>query len=884
MGTFVEKAVLRVEDKSSKPLKKINKEIVKLIKTAQKVGKVKVDLRGLDKSTRDVNKLNTTLARLPRSKTINVKVNTASATTALNKMATKKLTANVRPTVTQAAVNAMATDLRRRLKLLPPSLVLVKPMASQSAVNSMATDLRNKLKAQKFNVNVNPNSLAPQGGLGPRRSDLPGVSTTRFPRNVGSAVTLGLGLEAAQGLRSMTSAAFEAASAMQQLDTRAQLLNFKPSELTLIEQAAQNASSDNPRVTETRTTEIAQDVGQQLGTDNRETFNFVVRKLTEAESAASAVFDPSRARQATGVATKLLDRSGQADDPEVAANIIDAATKAGLVLGETFSNQMFLTAATTSGHFASLAQSEEAIISFAAAVDDQGQKAGMAFARYIKVLEAQGGAGSGVAVGAVTQLTGSGLRTESGLSPENARLAREDPFKHIMDNVVPLLEEMEVDLNIPADVSKALTDIGFKGIDNRFVSSQIANADEIQRKRDQMSKINLDAAAVEAASAKNLSLQMDAVTAQFKNVSVDGLVPFAEALAPATNGLAAWLNGLANSEGAFSDAAKVGVALSGAAGQFAAMNADTIILGVAARSHMRAASKLSVAATMLQAGAVATAPGTRGKPGGKFGKVLLALGIGAAGAAAVSGVGQTEIMGSDENGEGGLNLQTVLNGLVVADLLSTTSSFAGKLAGPFASLLSLGGDTPKAEGEGNTPETRKALNDLFVAHEERLASAKAEDILFSMPVTTSNNTLLLSDLADVNREIAAALDPLATQDQKAQLVELREERDEIKVMLGQPANPPLDVNINTPVNIAPAPDLTEDLNRPIEQGMIDGSVSMADSMTVGAEAVGTEMTEAVSPLTEAMGALTAAVRGVDLSSKSDRAPVPRLDTGASTPF
>ncbi|MGL5733452.1 MAG: hypothetical protein ACRCYS_01190, partial [Beijerinckiaceae bacterium] len=86
--SYVEEAILRVKDQSSKPIRKINEELKKLFATARRP--VKIEFRGLDRAARqikDVKLLGVELSKLARRKGISIDVNAPGAKAAANDVA-----------------------------------------------------------------------------------------------------------------------------------------------------------------------------------------------------------------------------------------------------------------------------------------------------------------------------------------------------------------------------------------------------------------------------------------------------------------------------------------------------------------------------------------------------------------------------------------------------------------------------------------------------------------------------------------------------------------------------------------------------------------------------------------------------------------------------
>jgi hypothetical protein len=117
MANFVEQATLLVKDKATKDIRKVNKELNKLHKTADRLKSMPIKMTGITAAIRDVTRLGDQLRRLPRSKTISVRIQKAGSLAGVrNSLKGGDLQVAVRPAATKASVAAFARDLRTALK------------------------------------------------------------------------------------------------------------------------------------------------------------------------------------------------------------------------------------------------------------------------------------------------------------------------------------------------------------------------------------------------------------------------------------------------------------------------------------------------------------------------------------------------------------------------------------------------------------------------------------------------------------------------------------------------------------------------------------------------------------------------------------------------
>lgn len=615
MVSYVEQAILRVKDESTGPIKKINRELASLFKTARAGRDIKVDIKGLGAAEREVKSLGAAIRALPsrRSLTLDVK-GVKEAKSDLKSLDGRNINARLR-------INGL-TEALRGVRELRQEL---------TGLNGTAR-VKVDLPKPPADDEVRPRNL------NPRR---------RFPGNIGAEVSMDLGQEVAQALREVTRAALQAAVEMERVATKLRSIPLTEEERANVTARAQAASTANQTISEARATDIAADVQLNLEGADKKTIDSVTALLIQAEAAAKQVLPEGQARQATATSVKALNLSGVADNPALAKNVIDGVVESAVLLGETFSPEKLLTGFRTSGSLGAMAQQgSDAIASFAAAIDDAGTQAGTGLKRLKQVLSTpleSAGEGGGVAKGTVQTLINSGVRGEKGLTPEQAEAAFSDPFKFIIDTIKPLLSPEAQSGDNAALLENEVKALGFLGTDLRFIVSQIQNQDEIERLRKQVQAFDL--AKVQEEAAKNLTTQLDAVAVQFQNVTNDVLVPLMATLAPAAEALAGWLNGLANSEGALSSFAKAAIVAGAPLLQLAAMNIDTVALGVAGLRLNSSAAALTRAAAALSgaAGADAAAPGAGGKGKGRTRLSGLAGGVagGVLGGIAGSAIGDT---------------------------------------------------------------------------------------------------------------------------------------------------------------------------------------------------------------------------------------------------
>lgn len=113
--SFVEQAILRVQDQSTKPIRRINAELKKLRDTARNMKSVSLispaSLRSLDTAERKVMSLRNQLRSLPKSRTVTISTKlTGTGRGELNNLVARKPLVNVRMKISNAAAFRQEVD------------------------------------------------------------------------------------------------------------------------------------------------------------------------------------------------------------------------------------------------------------------------------------------------------------------------------------------------------------------------------------------------------------------------------------------------------------------------------------------------------------------------------------------------------------------------------------------------------------------------------------------------------------------------------------------------------------------------------------------------------------------------------------------------------
>ncbi len=171
MLSFVERAILRVQDQSSQPVRRINRELVRLMMTAQRMRNTRIDLPGLDATTRDLFELDRALRSLPNAVRVAVElIGTPAARSELDRL--------VLPRVARVdvALSGEQTALATLARLdRPRSVVLgVDMVGDATALARLAALDDGRVIPLRFDL-----SGLPGGQVVPLRVELIGDTTAR---------------------------------------------------------------------------------------------------------------------------------------------------------------------------------------------------------------------------------------------------------------------------------------------------------------------------------------------------------------------------------------------------------------------------------------------------------------------------------------------------------------------------------------------------------------------------------------------------------------------------------------------------------------------------------------------------------------------------------
>lgn len=644
---FVEEAVLKIIDDSSSKIKKINSELRQLQATARSMRNMPLGINAERLSTQ-----------------------------------TKKLTADLTRIAKPHAIKLDSSALDR---------------ANQKA-GRLAAQLRNL----SGRVNI-AQGIAPGGG---GRGGLRGVAGAGFG-GVGIGIG-GLGIGGAVGATTGFAAARTAGQevlARAAEETTLRTMGYTAEAIRELGEVSRRATQGTLNVTETRALAAARNL-RNAGVQD-EALESLTKTVAQTEAALTQQFGAEEARRITETNIKIADLAGALDNTKQAAALLEAGAALQITGGEDFNFKSFIAAVRTSGLAATL--SADALVNFASAVDEQGTRAGDGLNRLNKVLSATG-PGQGVLGAQLAALSESGIR---GRIDRRRAEFDADPFAVLVEELEPLLMARGVDLVAARrgegkEISKLNTELkamGFNTKEFRLVQGELIKKEERQRDRARSRQVRFDRFRENAE--KDIGLAMKALTAQFKDVAAAGLGPVAKLLAPTLVEVAEGLDNLARGDLSFKNLMAFAKAAGVATASFAVLNADKVLLGVAARSLIKSGGSLtSAAAALTRAAQVQGAQGGVGGVGvGGGGKGGQGTGVGRVGRGVGGGVAGAAISGAIELGTGG-DIESAVDVSVGAFIVGV----AGSLAGPVGTTIGsfIGAEIGRAAG----PSIREHLGPI----------------------------------------------------------------------------------------------------------------------------------------------------------------------------
>lgn len=533
--SYVEHAILRIKDESTRPVRKINAELKKLRDTARSLSRLRVNIDGLDTAERRVRSLRTELARLPRTKSVRVNFSATGDQT-------------LQRTITTLRAQP---PIGLRIGLSGDTVALRQLRALNAEMSQLRTNSR-------VNLGVTGAGGTRTNNTGPRRTTgthipsvfglpLGNISNTPFPGNIPAAFNITAAYLTVRAGEMTVRSAINATVEAQSAETRREAIIRDPELRAQIEALGIEIAKAGNQTTLTRGENIALDLA--VTGFRGETLEALGPHISRLESAAIAL-NPANATQLSTLSNKLGNLAAVTEDSARAQELATGVYRAAIVQGETFNAPSLISAIRIGGVAQTINQ--DGLIRVAASVDELGRSTGSGLQRLNKIMNIQAdqaGAGGGVAKGVVTALIDAGFRDENG--PVQPELFSADPLRWVEEVVGAATKARGLDARNTEDrdtISNLLQRMGFQGTSLRLVLNELAAGAE--REKALALAPNIEDAQV--AAVDDLGFQLRGLARQFESFSSVVLEPMFEYAAPLAASLAGAIQDLAldDSEGA----------------------------------------------------------------------------------------------------------------------------------------------------------------------------------------------------------------------------------------------------------------------------------------------------------------------------------------------
>lgn len=584
MADFIEQATLRVRDQSSKQINNINNAIVRLLRTAKQMNKMRITLDGVDAAQRKVDRLTKTVRAVPKTRTVtvNTKVNVTGARAASNQIAALSRT---RPVTV-------------RVRFQPTGGMLMPPAQSRGFGRTLANSFLHTIRSSNAGEVIARGFLAAIGGQ--IFSGVRGATTVaaQAPLNKEDA----LQRLRASGLPQATVAA------MQDIATRMTARFPATTEAGILEAGREAAGRiENPQSAE-----------------GLKQLELVMARIAENTARLSGIIGLN-AQQAADQARLIeagISQVGATGDNERANKISEAILQGVLASGGDLTVDDFKRLLQQAGGLRG-GLGASTLLQLGLARDEQGQR------------------GTGEARQAFEDLIRGNLNKADVAAQEAAGLRRngrstvagkfqEDFLGAVQTEIIPRLRKLGVNLSDPVAVQNALdNDLGFSkqgGIN--LLKDAVVNFDNNMQEFLRARAAQLETFTNEPTTRQRASQ----VNAQFENVADAAIGPLLPVVQTGLAALTQSLSAINQGTAGVADFAKLGggaVAAGVGAGVLALQgaNATTRPLALAGISLNSSAAALTAAATALTgAAAVQAADGiVPDLPGGPQKKGLKGL-------------------------------------------------------------------------------------------------------------------------------------------------------------------------------------------------------------------------------------------------------------------
>lgn len=584
MASFIEQATLRINDQSSRPIAKINRELKDLFRTARNGRKITIEMPNLAKHATNVDKLSRAIRVMPRSKS--VAINVTGVTEAQRRLSVLRnargATFNIRATGERAAINSINRVIAR-LQLMRNTSNFRLPVAPTPTTAQTGT-----------RVAPSSNQGVVSGGFWNNFRNQ--MSLNNLGRNAGRVPGFGLGGEAYMAARATAITAAVAPLTMEEAENRVRTAGRTPEELAILKEISERLSRE---VGVINAADILGNVVETTGTfgdlmipENAAKAEAAMKRM--ADSAVILVNAMGLSAEVAAEEARKIEKSiqivGASGDIEQGQRIQEAALMASVASGgDLLPSETARMLQQLGGMFVS-GLTDEALLQIALARDEGGRMSTGEF-RMTSQDFTRGSLND--ADKAAQQKVG--LRDAQGKSTLNGAFEA-DPIGVVQNTIIPILEGLGVDLSNAADVQYALDEqVGLTTTGARYIGVTIAQLEERIRELDRAKKTDLDF----ARDNPTTRAQAQAVNSQFENVAMQAIGPVLPYVNEALGNLSDGLGSMATGEFGASDVAKVAAAAAPVA-LFASLqamqNPQTRALGAAGLALTGAAAALTLSA------------------------------------------------------------------------------------------------------------------------------------------------------------------------------------------------------------------------------------------------------------------------------------------------
>lgn len=636
MATYVEQAVLRVQDKATRPVKKLNRELKSLRDTADRLSRTRISFGGLLQTINDVERLRTKLrqlndkrVRLTFTGIAQAKADLRGVEELVNKIkGTRRIAFDAKgPTSALAQVrefrnivNALAARKTLSLRITTPGVTLAISKLKQ--VRELLKDVQAGATVPvrapgRPRVTPPGASAAADGNRQSSTSFADGVRSALRPAQMGRDMARGFAFgirgELFQLGRQVALSAGGAPLRREDAEKRLAVQGRSDSEIAFVASLAEGLS-EGSQVTAAdlignsgdflgRINDITTEAGQRVAT------TVLARFAKNAQILTSALGVTSReaAEQARIIETNL-QQLGVSSDPEQSAALSEAIIKSIVASGGDVTASMMkrmlqqLSSARIGASPATLQQ-------FALSLDEEGRRGTGEFRQLFTDLFR-----STLSDKATEKQAEFGIRNADGSANAEMMQAFSDNFlQNFVAKISNKLEALGIDVTDSTAVTTALSNqLGFvKEGGIATLTRSIVNFDDAMAEFNRAQKVTPNVAL--DPERQTTTDQARKVATQFQNLAADVLGPITKNLIePALDALQESLGKIAQGEGGVTDftTALAGVIPVGVGAAVSALaEAESAPLAAASLGLLGSSAALDASAAALTAAAVAQGAG-----------------------------------------------------------------------------------------------------------------------------------------------------------------------------------------------------------------------------------------------------------------------------------